>query len=214
MRADEADRLRAIRLASLRADPQAFGATYESDAARPPSWWEQGAQRSDDGREQRMFVVVDDEDRWLGLALVRADDETPGDAVLNAMWVAPEARGQGASRALCEACAEWASEHGFAHLNAAIVVGNERRPAGVRDGGLRRVAPHDVDRPRPHAGGADPQATAARGTVSCATIACTRMFSAATVIPTTPAMSRTLVPASRIAKIGRSRGSSRAAARA
>ncbi len=125
VRADEADRLRAIRLASLRADPQAFGATYESDAARPPSWWEQGAQRSDDGREQRMFVVVDDEDRWLGLALVRPDDETPGDAVLNAMWVAPEARGQGASRALCEACAEWASEHGFAHLNAAIVVGND-----------------------------------------------------------------------------------------
>ena len=125
MRADEADRLRAIRLASLRADPQAFGATYESDAARPPSWWEQGAQRSDEGREQRTFVVVDDEDRWLGLALVRADDETPGDAVLNAIWVAPEARGQGASQALCDACATWAGEHGFAHLNAAIVIGND-----------------------------------------------------------------------------------------
>ncbi len=69
-------------------------------------------------------MVTDDEDRWLGMALVRPDDESPGDAVLNAMWVAPEARGQGHARALCDACAEWAQARGFAALNTAVVAGN------------------------------------------------------------------------------------------
>ena len=95
VRAHEADRLRELRLASLQADPHAFGATYESDAARPASWWERGARLSGAGDEQRTFVVVGDDGRWLGMALVRPDDETPGAAVLNAMWVAPEARGRG-----------------------------------------------------------------------------------------------------------------------
>jgi GNAT superfamily N-acetyltransferase len=122
--AHEAERLRDLRLASLRADPGAFGATYEADAARPPGWWERGARLSGAGTEQRTFVVVDDEDRWLGMALVRPDDESPGDAVLNAMWVAPEARGQGHARALCDACARWAAERGFVALNTAVVTGN------------------------------------------------------------------------------------------
>ena len=122
--AHEAERLRELRLASLQADPGAFGATYESDAGRPDAWWERGARLSGAGAEQRTFVVVDDEDRWLGMALVRPDDESPGDAVLNAMWVAPEARGRGHARALCEACAAWAQERGFAALNTAVVAGN------------------------------------------------------------------------------------------
>jgi RimJ/RimL family protein N-acetyltransferase len=123
--ASEVAALRTIRLASLAADPEAFGSTYERDLAHPASWWEQWARKSAKGDEQRTFVVVDDADRWLGLALVRADDEAPGDAVLNAMWVAPEARGRGAARALCDACAGWAAEHGFRALNTAVVVGNE-----------------------------------------------------------------------------------------
>ena len=123
VRAGDADRLRALRLASLRADPGAFGATYESDAARPASWWERGAALSDAGVEQRTFVVVGENRRWLGMALVRPDEGS--EAVLNAMWVAPEARGRGAARALCDACARWAAERGFRALNAAIVRSND-----------------------------------------------------------------------------------------
>jgi GNAT superfamily N-acetyltransferase len=123
--AGEADRLRELRLASLKADPHAFAVTYGADLAKPASWWEQGAARSDEGGEQRTFVVTDDDDRWLGLALVRPDDQAPGDAVLNAMWVAPEARRQGAARALCDACAAWAAERGFRALNLAVVIGND-----------------------------------------------------------------------------------------
>jgi RimJ/RimL family protein N-acetyltransferase len=123
--ASEAGRLREIRLASLAADPHAFGGTYDGDAAKPASWWEWWAEQSTKGHEQRTFVVVDGEDRWLGIALVRADDDAPGEAVLNAMWVAPEARRHGAARALCDACAAWAAQHAFRALNAAVVVGND-----------------------------------------------------------------------------------------
>ena len=117
--AHEAERLREIRLRSLATDPEAFGATFEGDASRPADWWERGARRSEHGG-QRTFVVVDDEDRWLGMALVRPDDESPGDAVVNAMWIAPEARRQGMGGALLEACVEWARAHRFRAVNLAV----------------------------------------------------------------------------------------------
>jgi GNAT superfamily N-acetyltransferase len=137
VRAGDADRLRELRLASLKADPHAFGATYDSDAARPASWWTEGAEKSDDGSEQRTFVVAGDDGLWLGMALVRADDEVPGEAVLNAMWVAPAARRRGAARALCDACAAWASERGFRALNTAVVAGNDAARRTYEAGGFR-----------------------------------------------------------------------------
>ncbi len=123
VRAHEAERLREIRLRSLATDPEAFGATFEGDASRPADWWERGARRSEQGG-QRTFVIVDDADRWLGMALVRPDDESPGDAVINAMWVAPEARRQGMGRALLEACVEWAGERRFRAVNLAVRISN------------------------------------------------------------------------------------------
>jgi len=121
--AHEAGRLREIRLRSLQADPYAYGSTYEGDLARPADWWERGARRSEQGA-QRTYVVVDDADRWLGMALVRPDDESVGDAVINAMWVAQEIRGRGASRLLLDACVAWAREHRFRAVNLAVYTTN------------------------------------------------------------------------------------------
>lgn len=125
VRAEESARLKALRLRSLGEDPGAFSSTYEREIALGDEWWEQLARWSDAGAEQRTFVAVDEQDRWLGLALVRPDPEQPGDAVLNAMWVAPEGRRRGAAALLCDACAGWAAEHGFPALNVAVVVGND-----------------------------------------------------------------------------------------
>ncbi len=138
VRAGEADRLRELRLASLKADPHAFAVTYEADLAKPASWWQRGARLSEDGREQRTFVVTDDADRWLGLALVRPDDQSPGDAVLNAMWIEPEARRRGGARLLCDACATWAAEHGFRALNLAVVIGNDAAQRAYEAAGFVR----------------------------------------------------------------------------
>lgn len=121
--AHEVDRLRDIRLRALATDPYAYGSTYAAEIQRPASWWEGWAQRSEDG-VQRTFIAVDAADRWVGLALVREDDEAPGDAVVNSMWVAPEARGLGVGRALCSACAEWARSRGFPVVRLTAKVGN------------------------------------------------------------------------------------------
>jgi RimJ/RimL family protein N-acetyltransferase len=123
-RADEHDRLRALRLTSLAADPGAFRATYARDVAQPPGWWRRWAARSQEGTSQRTFVVADAQDRWLGLALVRRDDDRPGAAVLNAMWVAPDARRRGAAGALCDACAAWAAERGLGELTLTVLAEN------------------------------------------------------------------------------------------
>ena len=56
------------------------------------------------------------------MALARDD---AGTAVLNAMWVAPEGRGRGAARALCDACAAWAKAHGFDVLEVGVFPDNE-----------------------------------------------------------------------------------------
>ena len=125
VREDEAARLREIRLACLAADPDAFTSTHASDAARPAEWWTRWATRSAEGVDHATFVVTDDDDRWHGLALVRADDEHPGEAVINSMWVAPEARGNGCGRALCDACIAWAAERGFSAVNLCVMLGND-----------------------------------------------------------------------------------------
>jgi ribosomal protein S18 acetylase RimI-like enzyme len=121
--AHEGDRLREIRLRALKTDPYAYGTTHAGDLERPASWWEEGARRSEAGVERR-FIAVDSTDRWVGLALVREDDEAPGDAVINAMWVAPEARGLGLGRELCSACVAWARAAGFPVVRLTAKVGN------------------------------------------------------------------------------------------
>jgi RimJ/RimL family protein N-acetyltransferase len=123
VRADEHDRLRALRLQALSSDPAAFTATYARDVGQPPEWWHRWAAQSDAGDQQRTFVLVDAEDRWLGLALARRDADRPAAAVINAMWVAPEARGGGA-RALCDACAAWAAERGLDEITLTVLADN------------------------------------------------------------------------------------------
>lgn len=124
--AAEAGRLREIRLSSLAADPGAFGGTHTHEDALPQSWWDTWAARSEDGSEQRTFVLADGADAWRGIALARSGEPASRSAAINAMWVAPEARGMGGARLLCDACVAWAREHGFAEIVLDVVVGNDR----------------------------------------------------------------------------------------
>jgi RimJ/RimL family protein N-acetyltransferase len=118
--------LRELRLTSLRSDPEAFGSTYDRDAARPAEWWAGWAARSQAGATDRTFVVTSDDERWVGLAMVKIDDSDLDSAELLAMWVAPQARGRGAADRLCDPCAGWAKAHGCRRLSLSVVVDNER----------------------------------------------------------------------------------------
>jgi ribosomal protein S18 acetylase RimI-like enzyme len=127
----EADQLRKIRLRSLAEDPDAFGSTYERDAARPTDWWQNRAAST----EQATFVIIDEHERWLGLALVRPD--TGPEAVINAMWVAAEARRQGAGRMLLDACLEWARSRHFRSVTLSVKADNAPARAAYAAAGFK-----------------------------------------------------------------------------
>lgn len=106
---DDGDRLRALRLASLRDAPDAFGATLDETAARPPSSWRRQLE------DLATFVaVVDGVD--AGLVRIGPFSDDPAAAMLISMWVAPGARGRGAGDALIAAAVEWARAQGFARV--------------------------------------------------------------------------------------------------
>jgi ribosomal protein S18 acetylase RimI-like enzyme len=96
---------RAIRLAALQTAPEAFGSTYESEASRPMSGWEErlaapgafGAYLGDNIVGMARFV------QDAGSAKERHKGS------VYAMYVAPEARGQGGGAALLSALIEHAS---------------------------------------------------------------------------------------------------------
>ncbi len=117
---DDGERLRALRLASLRDAPDAFGATYDEAAARPSEGWRRQLV------DLATFVaVVDGVDAGLVRAGPVADD--PGAAMLLSMWVAPAARGRGVGDALIGAVAAWARAAG--HARVLLDVGDHNAPA-------------------------------------------------------------------------------------
>jgi GNAT superfamily N-acetyltransferase len=117
---EDGERLREIRLASLRDAPDAFGSTYDETAARPDSSWR--------GQLETLatFVAVV---AGLDVGIVRGApfDGEPTAAILLSMWVAPAARGKGAGEALVSAVADWAREEGFERL--LLDVANDNAPA-------------------------------------------------------------------------------------
>jgi GNAT superfamily N-acetyltransferase len=143
VRAGDEAALRRVRLAALRADPHAFSSTFEREHALPASHWASWALDSEVGATQRWFALLDrpapggdvDAD-WLGVAVVRADPDAAGVAVINAMWIAPEARRRGGTRVLCDAAADWATERGFEVIELAVLRGNEPALGAYRSNGF------------------------------------------------------------------------------
>jgi GNAT superfamily N-acetyltransferase len=112
-----------MRLRALAHDPNVFGSSHAREHAEPDSFWTDWATASEDGSRQRTFVCVGSDGDWLGMAMVRSESDV--DAVLNAMWVAPGARGLGMASALCDACSDWARARGHIRLNLTVLRAND-----------------------------------------------------------------------------------------
>ena len=145
---DEAERLRAIRLRSLRDAPRAFASTFEQTAAQPPESWRQQL------RDLATFVAVS-EGQDVGIVRGAAPGVVPGAppdlAMLISMWVAPEARGKGVGGALVDAVIDWARAQGLTRVRLEVVDDNApaialyARKGFVQTGPSVRCAP-----PREH----------------------------------------------------------------
>ena len=96
--------VRALRLRSLAEDPEAFASTLAEEAAFDDAIWIARAKGNAEGVATTGVLAIVD-----GVAAGLAVGVRKPDAVeLNALWVAREARGQHAGRALVEAVCAWA----------------------------------------------------------------------------------------------------------
>lgn len=124
-RADPNDvaRVRELRLRALESDPDAFGETLERARTRPEADYAEWIESPDNG----MFVAADADGSLVGMAVGAPApvDDRPRPAALFAMWVAPEARGQGVGGALVEAVEGWARSKGYARIGLGVASTNE-----------------------------------------------------------------------------------------
>ena len=130
---------------SLVADPEAFGSSFTHETARPRQWWQDWARESEEGTVRRTFVLTSTnagvdasaDDPWVGIALVRRHHTLSRTAVLNAMWIAPEARGLGGSILLCQAAEQWARALGLEEMILKVVAANRAAQRAYRAAGFK-----------------------------------------------------------------------------
>jgi RimJ/RimL family protein N-acetyltransferase len=111
VRADEWERLRALRLEALRDTPIGFLETYEAALAKPDEAWRDWAERGAAGDRLALYVAETDGGEWAGMCGVFVDDD-PRVAHLVAMFVAPPHRGRAGRVAerLVDAATRWARD--------------------------------------------------------------------------------------------------------
>ncbi len=120
LRACEGNRLRKLRLDSLRDAPRAFSGTYEEAAARSVEQWCAQIEMLP------TFVAVSNHSD-VGLVRAAPLEDNPRVAFLLSMWVAPEFRGEGAGEALINALVDWGRAAGIVRL--ILDVGESNEPA-------------------------------------------------------------------------------------
>jgi ribosomal protein S18 acetylase RimI-like enzyme len=124
-RADLEDtvRVRELRLRALESDPDAFGETLERARTRPEADYADWIGSPENG----MFVAADADGSLVGMAVGAPApvDDRPRPAALYAMWVAPEARGQGVGGALVDAVEGWARRMGYERIGLGVTSTNE-----------------------------------------------------------------------------------------
>ncbi len=139
--AHEAGLLRDVRLRALRDAPMAFGSTLAREESYGPEKWERWAAESASGERQVIFIA----EPAAGMASGVIDDEDTALAHLYAMWVAPDARGTGAGKALLEGVVAWATER----LTTSVADGNTTAAGLYTAGGFadtgRREPPGHSD---------------------------------------------------------------------
>ncbi|HZO63757.1 MAG TPA: GNAT family N-acetyltransferase [Kribbellaceae bacterium] len=122
--ADDAARLRALRIEMLADAPLAFLETLDEAAARPHEEFRRAIAARATGDDWAQFVA-DDGRRLVGHAAGMAARES-GTTLLVAVYVTPAHRGTGLLERLVEAVAHWSRAAGRHRLALEVVTGNNR----------------------------------------------------------------------------------------
>lgn len=147
----EAELFNAFRLRGLKESPEAFGSTYEEEAAIPA---EAARARFPHTEEEFVLGAFGEAGRLVGVAGFYRERhlKTRHKGFVWGMYVAPEARGRGVGRALLSALIERAKPlDGLEQINLDVVTVNAAARAlylshGFRVYGLERMAMKQADR--------------------------------------------------------------------
>lgn len=127
---------RALRLRSLAEDPEAFASTLpEEDAFDDAIWIARAKSNAEGVATTGVFAIVDGVAAGLAIGVRKADL-----VELNALWVAPEARGQHAGRALVEAVCAWARACGAHSVELEVALTSHPAQALYRQLGFEPTA--------------------------------------------------------------------------
>jgi ribosomal protein S18 acetylase RimI-like enzyme len=107
---------RALRLRALAEDPDAFASSLEKERGFADAQWQAWSRSNAERRATAGFYASLD---GVEVGLI-VGVRKPHAVQLNALWVAPEARGRGAASALIEAVAGWAAESGVRELELEV----------------------------------------------------------------------------------------------
>src|SRR5262245_49833983 len=123
--ADDAARMRALRLEMLADAPLAFLETLDEAAARPHEEFRRSVAARATGDEWAQFVA-EDGGRLVAHAAGLAGRDEPDTTLLVAVYVAPAYRGTGLLARLVDAVAQWSRTAGRHRLLLEVVTGNNR----------------------------------------------------------------------------------------
>ncbi|NNL66556.1 MAG: GNAT family N-acetyltransferase [Myxococcales bacterium] len=137
---------RELRLRALRDAPDAFGSTFDREAAASDPDWAARLAAGGDARWNHPLVVEID-GQPAGLAWGRIEPEHPERADLYPMWVAPERRGLGAATRLLAEVIAWATEAGARTLCLNATVGDTPANRLYASAGFEPVGPTEPLRP-------------------------------------------------------------------
>jgi len=119
---------RELRLHALADSPDAFGSTYEREAARDDTDWETRLREGARDEAQLPLIALVDETP-VGLAWGRRDGHDHTLAHLFQVWVAPSHRGQHVGQQLTAAMIAWARELGVRIVRLGVTPSH---PAAMR----------------------------------------------------------------------------------
>jgi ribosomal protein S18 acetylase RimI-like enzyme len=127
--ADDADRLRRVRLAALADAPRSFGSTYEREVAYPADRWISWAVTGASGETSVNFLAIEDDEvagvaAVVGVVGVLADYPDSHQPTLWGIWVAPAARRRGVAGQLVEAANDRAMSVGLDELRLWVASDN------------------------------------------------------------------------------------------
>ncbi|WP_239396475.1 GNAT family N-acetyltransferase [Frankia sp. CiP3] len=130
---DDAERLRAVRLAALADAPMSFWQTLAGESARPSADWRAHALRNSAGDTHATFLLERDDpagydperdDGPMGMVDVYQPSLAPEFRELAALWVAPAIRGTGAADTLLDTAVGWARTAGAIGVRLWVVPTN------------------------------------------------------------------------------------------